>query len=106
MSETAQPATVRVLFIGDIVGVAAHAMVVRMLPSLIQKYASDFAIVNGENVQEGKSLTKKQAQELFAAGAKIITTGNHVWDRWDVRALLAEDRRVLRPANYPRENAG
>jgi metallophosphoesterase (TIGR00282 family) len=106
MAETPQPSVVRVLFIGDVVGIAAHAMVVRMLPSLIQKHQSDFAIVNGENIAEGKSLTKKQAQEIFAAGAKIITTGNHVWDRWDVRPLLAEDRRILRPANYPRENAG
>lgn len=81
-------------------------MVVKMLPTLAQKYSSDFIIVNGENVAEGKSLTKKQAAEIFAAGAKVITTGNHVWDRWDARGLMAEDRRILRPANYPRENAG
>ena len=106
MPETPQPSTVRVLFIGDVVGTGALAMVVKMLPTLAQKYASDFIIVNGENVAEGKSLTKKQAAEIFNAGAKVITTGNHVWDRWDARGLMAEDRRVLRPANYPRENAG
>ncbi|HET6402895.1 MAG TPA: TIGR00282 family metallophosphoesterase [Candidatus Kapabacteria bacterium] len=106
MPETPQPAIVRVLFIGDVVGTGALAMVVKMLPTLAQKYSSDFIIVNGENVAEGKSLTKKQAAEIFNAGAKVITTGNHVWDRWDARGLMAEDRRVLRPANYPRENAG
>jgi len=106
MSETPQPASIRILFIGDVVGTGALAMVVKMLPTLAQKYASDFIIVNGENVAEGKSLTKKQAAEIFNAGAKIITTGNHVWDRWDARGLMAEDRRILRPANYPRENAG
>lgn len=98
--------SIKILFIGDIVGVDAHAMVTRMLKSLIDKHNIDFCIVNGENIADGKSLTKKQSQELFAAGAQIITTGNHVWDRWDVRALLSEDRRILRPANYPRENAG
>ena len=106
MAETSPPSTVRVLFIGDVVGTGALAMVVKMLPTLAQKYSSDFIIVNGENVAEGKSLTKKQAAEIFAAGAKVITTGNHVWDRWDARGLMAEDRRILRPANYPRENAG
>ncbi|HWF44388.1 MAG TPA: TIGR00282 family metallophosphoesterase [Candidatus Kapabacteria bacterium] len=105
MPESQSP-TVRILFIGDVVGTAALAMVARMLPSLATKYQSDFIIVNGENIAEGKSLTKKHAQALFAAGAQIITTGNHVWDRWDVRALLAEERRILRPANYPRENVG
>ncbi len=106
MPETSQSPVVRVLFIGDVVGTGALAMVTKMLPVLAAKYASDFIIVNGENVAEGKSLTKKQANEIFAAGAKVITTGNHVWDRWDARGLMAEDRRVLRPANYPRENAG
>ena len=106
MAETSQSPIVRVLFIGDVVGTGALAMVTKMLPTLASKYASDFIIVNGENVAEGKSLTKKQANEIFAAGAKVITTGNHVWDRWDARGLMAEDRRVLRPANYPRENAG
>ena len=106
MAETPPPAAVRVLFIGDVVGTGALAMVVKMLPTLAQKYNSDFVIVNGENVAEGKSLTKKQAAEIFTAGAKVITTGNHVWDRWDARGLMAEDRRIIRPANYPRENAG
>ena len=106
MPETPPPSVVRVLFIGDVVGTGALAMVTKMLPTLAEKFKSDFIIVNGENVAEGKSLTKKQAAEIFNAGAKVITTGNHVWDRWDVRALLAEDRRILRPANYPRENAG
>lgn len=100
------PSQIKILFIGDIVGVGAHATVVRMLPTLIKKYESDFIIVNGENIADGKSLKKQHAKELYDAGAQIITTGNHVWDRWDVKALLAEDRRILRPANYPRENAG
>ncbi len=106
MPEATPPSSVRILFIGDVVGTGALAMVVKMLPTLAAKYASDFIIVNGENVAEGKSLTKKQAAEIFNAGAKVITTGNHVWDRWDARGLMAEDRRILRPANYPRENAG
>lgn len=100
------PSTINVLFIGDVVGTAAHAMVVRMLPTLKQKYAIDFTIVNGENIADGKSLKKQHANELFAAGAQVITSGNHVWDRWDVRELLSTERRLIRPANYPRENAG
>jgi metallophosphoesterase (TIGR00282 family) len=100
------PDSINVLFIGDVVGTNGLALVTKMLKSLIEKYSADFTIVNGENIADGKSLTKKHAAELYEAGANIITTGNHVWDRWDVKALLSEDRRVLRPANYPRENAG
>ena len=100
------PETMNVLFIGDVVGTSGLALVTKMLKSLNEKYEADFTIVNGENIAEGKSLTKKHAQELFDAGTHVITSGNHVWDRWDSRGLLAEDRRILRPANYPRENAG
>jgi 2',3'-cyclic-nucleotide 2'-phosphodiesterase len=105
-NETGAPSSVKVLFIGDVVGTAAHAMVVRMLPTLKQKHAADFIIVNGENIADGKSLKKQHATELFAAGTNVITSGNHVWDRWDIRELLSTERRLLRPANYPRENAG
>ena len=97
---------VTVLFIGDIVGTEALALVTKMLQPLSEKYGADIAIVNGENVAEGKSITKKQANELFAAGAAVITSGNHIWDRWEIKGLLSEERRILRPANYPRENAG
>ena len=39
-------------------------------------------------------------------GIQIITTGNHLWDRWTAKALLAKERNILRPLNYPKENAG
>lgn len=100
------PDTVRILFIGDVVGTEALKTLLRLLPALKAKYRSDVVIVNGENIADGKSLKKQHANELFEAGVGIITTGNHVWDRWDIRALLAEERRLLRPANYPRENPG
>jgi metallophosphoesterase (TIGR00282 family) len=95
-----------ILFIGDIVGLEALGMVTRLLPGFKEKYSAEAAIVNGENIFDGKSLNKKQAEELFAAGANIITTGNHVWERWEARPLLKEEHRILRPLNYPRENGG
>ncbi|MEI8134753.1 MAG: TIGR00282 family metallophosphoesterase [bacterium] len=98
--------TLNILFIGDIVGLNGLAMVTKFLKSLAQKHNADAVIVNGENVFDGKALNKKQADELFAAGAQIITSGNHIWERWETRPLLREERRILRPLNYPRENGG
>lgn len=96
----------KILFIGDIVGTDALAMVVRLIKGFKEKYNADALIVNGENIYEGKSLTKKHAEELFGVGVDIITTGNHVWERWEARPLMKEERRILRPLNYPRENGG
>ena len=95
-----------ILFIGDIVGLNGLAMVSRFLPGLIASHGAEAVICNGENIYDGKALTKKHAEELFAAGTHIITTGNHIWERWETRPLLREDRRILRPLNYPRENGG
>lgn len=95
-----------VLFIGDVVGHVGLQEVLRQLPDLMQKYSADVTIVNGENIVDGKGLSDKEANELFAAGVSCITTGNHVWDNWKSRPLLKENPRVLRPYNYPQENPG
>jgi metallophosphoesterase (TIGR00282 family) len=98
--------TLNILFIGDIVGLNGLAMVTKFLKSLAEKHDAEAVIVNGENIYDGKALSKKHAEELFAAGAHIITSGNHIWERWETRPLLREERRILRPLNYPRENGG
>jgi metallophosphoesterase (TIGR00282 family) len=44
-------------------------------------------------------LTEKLAHKILAAGADVVTTGNHVWRHRDLVPLLAASDRVLRPAN-------
>jgi metallophosphoesterase (TIGR00282 family) len=60
----------------------------------------DFCIVNAENVADGLGLTAKLAAKLLAAGADVLTTGNHVWRHRDIVPVLEENERVLRPANF------
>ncbi len=91
----------RILFVGDVVGAPGRRIVASRLPGLKKRLAADLTIVNGENAAGGAGLTAATADELFAAGADVITTGNHVWDKRESLALLERDRRILRPANYP-----
>jgi hypothetical protein len=99
-NESGTPSTVTVLFIGDVVGTAAHAMVVRMLPTLKQKYSADFIIVNGENIADGKSLKKQHAAELFAAGTHVITSRYH--ERQSCLGPLGRSRTAFeRTTPYP-----
>jgi 2',3'-cyclic-nucleotide 2'-phosphodiesterase len=44
-------------------------------------------------------LTAKLAEKLLAAGADVVTTGNHVWRHRDLFPLLESDARIVRPAN-------
>jgi len=94
------------LFIGDVVGHVGLRELMRQLPSLKDQYSPDCIVVNGENIVDGKGLSEKEADELFGAGVHCITTGNHVWENWKARPLLASNANVLRPVNYPPENPG
>lgn len=100
------PSAINILFVGDIVGLPGMELAAALVPTFVKKYDVDCLIINGENATEGKGISAEHAKKLFELGAHAITTGNHVWDRWDSRKVLGGDRRILRPLNYPRENGG
>jgi metallophosphoesterase (TIGR00282 family) len=56
-------------------------------------------VVNGENVADGRGITGKLADRILAAGADVITLGNHVWARSGFESYVATAERVVRPAN-------
>jgi 2',3'-cyclic-nucleotide 2'-phosphodiesterase len=95
-----------VLLVGDVVGDAGLAYLGETLPGLIQELGAEFVIVNGENVCQGKGLRPADAAAIFKAGAHVITSGNHIWERWQSKDVLMNNRNVLRPLNYPRDNVG
>jgi len=55
--------------------------------------------VNGENVADGAGITPKLADKLLAAGADVVTLGNHTYRRGGIGDYLAASERVIRPAN-------
>ena len=97
---------INIFFIGDINGKQGINLISNLLKQYIQKYELDFIIANGENATEGKGIDEKDAKALFDLGIHVITTGNHLWDRWDSRSMLSKMPNVLRPLNYPKENPG
>jgi len=97
---------VRILFIGDVVGQPGRRAVKELVPLLRQRYALDLVIANGENSAGGSGITPNTAAELFAAGVNVMTTGDHLWDQKEVRELLENERRFVRPVNYPQGTIG
>jgi metallophosphoesterase (TIGR00282 family) len=94
-------ATIRILFLGDIVGEPGRKAVIEQLPIFKQTESLDFIIVNGENAAGGKGITPKIAIDLLRAGVAVITTGDHVWDQQDIVPYSPTEPRLLRPINYP-----
>ncbi|MGC9270041.1 TIGR00282 family metallophosphoesterase [Acidiphilium sp.] len=91
----------RILFLGDVMGRTGRDAVVAALPVLRRDLKIDVAVVNGENASHGFGLAPDMAEALFAAGADAITLGNHSWDRKEIIPYIAQQKRLIRPLNYP-----
>lgn len=98
--------TLNILFIGDIVGTPGIGMVTNFIRSFIEKYKIDFVIANGENAADGKGITDKIAQKFFAAGIHVITSGNHIWDKFQIHEYMMQEKNLLRPLNFPKGSYG
>jgi metallophosphoesterase (TIGR00282 family) len=96
----------KVLFLADVFGAAGRAAVEQRLPSLREELGADFCVVNGENAADGRGLTPKLADKLLAAGGDVVTLGNHVWARDELRPYLEGSERVIRPANVASGSPG
>jgi metallophosphoesterase (TIGR00282 family) len=91
----------KLLFIGDIVGRPGRDLIRRHVRALATHYAADFVIANGENAAGGAGITRENMLEILTSGVDVITTGNHVWDKRETAEFIANERRLIRPANYP-----
>jgi metallophosphoesterase (TIGR00282 family) len=91
----------RILFLGDVVGRTGRDTLTAKLPDLRRDLRADLVVVNGENASHGFGLAPDMARSFFAAGADVITLGNHAWDRKEILPYIAETPRLIRPINFP-----
>jgi 2',3'-cyclic-nucleotide 2'-phosphodiesterase len=91
----------RILFVGDVVGSPGRKILHDRLADTIAQRGVDLCVVNGENAASGFGITPRLAEEIFAAGAEVITGGNHIWDRKEIIDYLPHEPRLVRQANFP-----
>ena len=90
----------KILFLGDVVGISGCTKLIDNLPIQIKQKKIDFVIVNGENADKtGVGLTKEICEKFFNCGVNVITSGNHVWDQKDIMKYIENEKRLLRPKN-------
>jgi len=95
-----------ILFLGDIIGKPGRDAVAAQLPALRARLKTDLVIANGENAAHGFGLTRAIAEEFFAMGIDVISTGNHWADQKEILTYIDNEDRVLRPRNYPKGTPG
>jgi metallophosphoesterase (TIGR00282 family) len=96
----------KLLFLGDVLGSSGRKVIAEQLPGLREALELDFVVANGENAAGGFGLTRKTADQLFAAGVDVLTGGNHTWDQREILDFIREDERVMRPVNFPEGTPG
>lgn len=95
----------KVLAVGDVVGGPGLQCIRRNLRGLKQELGADFVVVNGENAAV-VGITPDQAEDIFDAGADVITLGNHTWSKREIVNYMDDCSRILRPANYAPQAPG
>ena len=96
----------KILFIGDVVGKTGCEALSEKLREIKKEYAAELIIVNGENSAEGNGIDKRSMQMIFDAGADIITTGNHAFNKYEINEEFELNDRLIRPANYGEDLPG
>jgi hypothetical protein len=96
----------KVLMFADVVARPGRIAVLERVRDLREQYGIDFAVMNAENVAGGFSITPPIAEELFAHGIDVMTSGNHIFDKSEAIEYIQKQPRLLRPANYPPTTPG
>ena len=96
----------KILVCGDIVGRSGREVIENFLPELVSENDINFVIVNGENSASGFGITKKICEQLFDLGVDVITSGNHIWDQKEIIFFIENEKRLIRPCNYPKQTPG
>lgn len=94
------------LFVADVIGSPGRDVLRALLPDLKRRHDLHLVICNCENSAAGFGVTKDVARDLFESGCDVLTGGNHIWDKKDAIEYLAEEPRLVRPANLPEGTPG
>src|SRR6201996_3102508 len=93
--------SMRILFVGDIVGRSGRNIVHERMPGLIRDWKLDLVVVNGENSAGGFGISETIYRELLDVGVDAVTLGNHAWDQKEALVFIERAPRLIRPVNYP-----
>lgn len=99
--------SMKILFVGDIMGKIGRRALVKLLPGLQDELQPDITIANAENLAHGAGVTASTLGDLSGLKIDCYTGGNHSLAKPEGTALFdAEGSTLLRPDNLPDGSPG
>jgi metallophosphoesterase (TIGR00282 family) len=94
--------SMRILYVGDVMGEVGLEVVEKILPELRISKSIDLVIAQSENVTAGRGVSLEDFQRLRKVGVDFCTGGNWSLKQTDiVQAMNDPTQPIIRPANYP-----
>lgn len=92
----------KILALGDVVGVRAIDYLSKNLWGARKSLSADFVVANAENATDIHGLCPRDADRLLDAGVDFMTMGNHTYAKREIYSYLDDNpERIIRPCNYP-----
>ena len=96
----------KLFFCGDVVGRSGRDAVLKYVPQLKAEMGLDFVVVNVDNAAAGFGVTSNLCKDFFGSGIDVLTGGDHIWDQREIIPYLVQEKRLLRPSNFPEKTPG
>lgn len=96
----------KILAIGDVVGAESVKHLSTKLWNFRQEHGINMVVCNAENAAVGNGLDPQTADKLLAAGCDVLTGGNHIFKKKEIRSYLENSQNLIRPANFPSGTPG
>lgn len=90
----------RLLFFGDVVGRAGRVKLFSSISKIRTQLNIDFCIVNVENSAHGFGVTPDISDQFLKHDIDVLTTGDHIWDKEEIKSYIDKENRLIKPANY------
>ncbi|MBQ3922115.1 MAG: YmdB family metallophosphoesterase [Spirochaetales bacterium] len=96
----------KVLFLGEIIGLTAVRFLKKNLRKIKAELGIDFVMANVDGASDGFGLMSDTAYQIKNAGVDILTSGDLVYNKKDIKDTLGKTNFLLRPYNLPSRFAG
>ncbi len=97
---------IKVLFLGEIIGIPTTKELKKRLPEIKEKHNIDLTIANCDGGSDGYGVLMNTLFHIHTGGVDVITTGEHIFNKKDTREGLAKFHYALRAYNLPKDIDG